>query len=103
MEVLARGSLLGGCRIDAVIGHGGMGLVYRARQLELDRDVALKVIAAHLVEDEPSRRRFLKEARAAGAVEHPNVVPVHGAGIAEGRAYLVMRYVAGDDLRTLVR
>ena len=49
------------------------------------------------------RTRFLSEARAAGAIEHPNVVPVHGVGIAEGRAYLVMRYVAGDDLRTLVR
>ena len=80
-----------------------MGVVYRARQLELDRDVALKVIAPELVEDPQSRKRFLSEARAAGAVEHPNVVPVHGVGVAEGRAYLVMRYVAGDDLRTLVR
>jgi hypothetical protein len=103
MGVLAPGTVLGGCRIDAVVGRGGMGVVYRARQLDLDRDVALKVIAPELVEDPRTRKRFLTEARAAGAVEHPNVVPVHGAGVAEGRAYLVMRYVAGDDLRALVR
>jgi predicted Ser/Thr protein kinase len=101
--MLAPGTVLGGCRLEAVIGRGGMGVVYRARQLDLDRDVAVKVIAPELVEDDQTRTRFLSEARAAGAVEHPNVVPVHGAGIAEGRAYLVMRYVAGDDLRTLVR
>src|SRR5215218_8377264 len=80
-----------------------MGVVYRARQLDLDRDVALKVIAPELVEDPQIRQRFLTEARAAGAVEHPNVVPVHGVGVAEGRAYLVMRYVAGDDLRAVVQ
>ena len=101
--MLAPGTILGGCRLEAVIGRGGMGVVYRARQLDLDRDVAVKVIAPELVEDEQTRTRFLTEARAAGAVEHPNVVPVHGVGIADDRAYLVMRYVAGDDLRTLVR
>jgi DNA-binding beta-propeller fold protein YncE len=100
---LAPGTVLGGCRVDAVVGKGGMGVVYRARQLDLDRDVALKVISPELVEDARTRARFLSEARAAGAVEHPNVVPVHGVGIAEGRAYLVMRYVAGEDLRALVR
>jgi DNA-binding beta-propeller fold protein YncE len=103
MGALTPGTVLGGCRIDAVVGRGGMGIVYRARQLDLDRDVAVKVIAPELIEDPDSRTRFLTEARAASAVEHPNVIPVHGAGIAEGRAYLVMRYVAGDDLRTVVR
>ena len=103
MGVLAPGTILGGCRIEAVVGRGGMGIVYRARQLDLDRDVAVKVIAPELVEDEQTRARFLTEARAAGAVEHPNVVPVHGVGVGDGQAYLVMRYVAGDDLRTLVR
>jgi hypothetical protein len=80
-----------------------MGVVYRARQLDLDRDVALKVISPELVDDPQSRDRFLMEARAAGAVEHPNVVPVHHVGLADGQAYLVMRYVPGDDLRTIVR
>ena len=79
-----------------------MGVVYRAHQLDLDRDVALKVIAPELIEHPQSRNRFLTEARAAGAVEHPNVVPIHGVGIADGQAYLVMRYVAGDNLRTVV-
>ena len=103
MGVLDPGTMLGGCRIDGVVGRGGMGVVYRARQLDLDRDVAVKVIAPELVEDPKTRTRFLTEARAAGAVEHPNVVPVHAAGIAEGRAYLVMRFVAGDDLRAIVQ
>jgi len=103
MGALIPGTMLGGCRIEAVVGRGGMGIVYRARQLDLDRDVAVKVIAPELVQDPRSRNRFLTEARAASAVEHPNVLPVHGAGVAEGRAYLVMRYVAGDDLRTVVR
>ena len=102
MGVLAPGTLFGGCRIEGVVGRGGMGVVYRAHQLDLDRDVALKVIAPELVEHPQSRNRFLTEARAAGAVEHPNVVPIHGVGIADGQAYLVMRYVAGDNLRTVV-
>jgi len=79
-----------------------MGIVYRARQLDLDRDVALKVIAPELVEDPQARDRFLSEARAAAAVEHPNVVSVHGVGVADGQPYLVMRYVVGDTLRTVV-
>src|SRR5215213_8880415 len=102
MVVLAPGTMLGGCRIDAVVGRGGMGVVYRARQVDLDRDVAVKVVAPELTEDPESRARFLREARAAGAVEHPNVVPVHGAGVADGQGYLVMRYIAGDDLRAVV-
>ena len=102
MGEFAPGTMLGGCRIDAVVGRGGMGVVYRARQLDLDRDVAVKVIAPELVEDPQIRKRFLKEVRAAGAVEHPNVVPVHGAGDADGRAYLVMRYITGHDVRTVV-
>jgi outer membrane protein assembly factor BamB len=80
-----------------------MGVVYRARQLELDRDVAIKVISPDRVADDRARRRFLSEARAAAAVEHPNVLPVYGAGLAGDHAFIVMRYVPGDDLRMLVR
>lgn len=103
MAVLVAGTELDGCRIEETIGRGGMGVVYRARQLDLDRDVAIKVITPERIEDERTRARFLSEARAAAAVEHPNVLPVYGAGVAEGQAYLVMRYVPGDDLRALVR
>jgi tRNA A-37 threonylcarbamoyl transferase component Bud32 len=103
MAVLIAGTELDGCRIEEMIGRGGMGVVYRARQLDLDRDVAIKVITPERIEDERTRARFLSEARAAAAVEHPNVLPVYGAGVAEGQAYLVMRYVPGDDLRALVR
>ena len=103
MGVLIPGTLLGECRIEAVVGRGGMGVVYRARQLDLDRDVAVKVIAPPFIDDPESRERFLTEARAAAAVEHPNVVPVHHVGVADGQAYLVMRYVPGDNLQTAVR
>jgi predicted Ser/Thr protein kinase len=103
MGVLAPGVVVGGCRIEGVVGKGGMGVVYLARQLELERDVALKVIAPELTEDPIARARFLAEARAAAAVEHANVVPVHGVGTEDDRAYLVMRLIRGDDLRALVR
>src|SRR5262245_59405680 len=103
MAPLSVGTEVGGCLIEQLVGRGGMGVVYRARQLELDRTVAIKLIAPERTEDRTARERFLREARAAAAVEHPNVLPVHGAGIADGQAYLVMRYVAGEDLRTLMQ
>ena len=99
MSVLAPGAVVGGCRIEGVVGRGGMGVVYLARQLELERDVALKVISPELTEDPIARGRFLAEARAAAAVEHPNVVPVHAVGTEDDLAYLVMRLIRGDDLR----
>ncbi len=97
------GDLLGGCRIEETIGRGGMGVVYRARQDDLGRDVAIKVIAPERLDDPEARRRFLRELRATAAVEHPNVVPVHEAGLEGDCAYIVMRYVPGTDLRSLVR
>ena len=95
--------MFAGYRIEALVGRGGMGVVYRARQLDLDRVVALKVIAPELLEDAGIRARFLREARAAASIEHPNVIPIHDAGEQDGVAYIAMRYVDGDDLRTLVR
>ena len=103
MGLLAPGAVLAGYRIESVVGRGGMGVVYRARELELDRVIALKVIAPELVEDEDVRERFLREARAAASIEHPNVIPVHAAGERDGLAYLAMRFIDGDDARTLVR
>jgi serine/threonine protein kinase len=103
MGLLAPGAVVAGCRIQSVVGRGGMGVVYRALDLELGRVVALKLIAPELLENAGIRARFLKEARTAAAIEHPNVIPVYAAGERDGSAYLVMRYVDGDDLRALVR
>src|SRR5918993_407346 len=99
----AVGDMLGGCRIEAELGRGGMGVVYRARQVDLDRVVALKVIAPQRLGDDGALARFLREARAAASGDHPNVLPVHAAGVEGDRAYLVTKYVGGRDLETVVR
>ena len=93
---------MAGYRIDSVIGHGGMATVYRAEQLSLGRDVALKVLAPELAGDAEFRRRFLEESRLAARLDHPAVVPVYDAGEAEGLLYIAMRYVPGTDLRALL-
>ena len=103
MRELAPGVVVGGYRIESLVGRGGMGVVYRAVQLELDRIVALKVIRPELLDEDDVRARFLVEARAAASVEHANVIPVHAAGEDRGVAYIAMRFVGGDDLRSLVR
>jgi DNA-binding beta-propeller fold protein YncE len=103
MRELAPGSVLSGYRIDGVVGRGGMGVVYRAEELALGRIVALKVIAPELLDDRTARERFLREARAAASIEHPHVIPLLHAGDADGTPYLVMRFIDGDDVRTLVR
>ncbi len=100
---LQPGETFAGHRIDAVAGRGGMGVVYRATQLDLDRTVAVKLITPALAEDPAFRDRFVRETRVAAGIDHPNVIPVFYAGEHEGRLYLAMRYVLGDDLRTLVR
>jgi DNA-binding beta-propeller fold protein YncE len=80
-----------------------MGVVYRATQLALDRTVALKVLAPEFAEDEAFRERFQRESRLLAATDHPHVVTVHEAGEHEGRLYIVMRYIAGTDLRRLIK
>src|SRR5690349_24733259 len=80
MPSLEPGTIVAGYRIESLVGRGGMGVVYRAFQLGLERIVALKVIAPELLGDDDVRRRFLAEARAAASVDHPNVIPVHEAG-----------------------
>jgi YVTN family beta-propeller protein len=102
MAELPPGSVLAGCRIEAVVGRGGMGIVYRATQLSLDRPVALKVIAPQLADDVTFRERFKRESRIAASIEHPNVIPVYEAGEGEGVLYLIMRYVEGTDLRAVI-
>ena len=100
---LASGETFAGYRIEAVVGRGGMGVVYRATDLRLERPVALKLVAPELAEDEVFRRRFLREPKLAAALDHPNVVPIYEAGEHEGRLYLAMRFVDGSDLRMLLR
>src|SRR3954469_7887135 len=102
MSELEPGSVFAGHRIEAVAGRGGMGVVYRATQLALDRSVALKVIAPGLLEDESVRRRFVRESKVAASLDHPNVIPMYYAGEERGVAYIAMRYVEGDDVRSLV-
>ncbi len=103
MDDLLPGERFAGCRIEAVAGRGGMGVVYRARQLALSRRVALKVVAPEGVADRDFTDRFGREVRMAASIDHPNIVPVYGAGEEAGRLYLVMRYVDGTDLQALVR
>jgi hypothetical protein len=100
---LLAGDQFAGCRIEAIAGRGGMGVVYRATDLGLGRPVALKLLAAERAGDPEFRERFQRESRMAAAIDHPNVIPVYGAGEEDGRLYLVMRYVAGTDLHDLLR
>jgi DNA-binding beta-propeller fold protein YncE/predicted Ser/Thr protein kinase len=99
---LSIGSTLAGYRIDSLIARGGMGVVYRATQLALERPVALKVIAGELADDEKFRRRFLSESRLAARLEHPAVVPVYDAREDEGELIVAMRLIEGGDLRKLI-
>jgi serine/threonine protein kinase len=93
------GSELGGYRIEAEIGRGGMGIVYLAEQIRLERKVALKVITPALADDVGFRSRFERESRLAASIDHPNVVPIHEAGERDGLLYIAMRYVRGSDLK----
>ena len=85
-------------RIERLLGRGGMASVYLARDAELDRPVALKVLAQHLAGDHEFRRRFLREARLAARLSHPNVVQVYDAGEDDDRPFIVMEYVPGTTL-----
>jgi serine/threonine protein kinase len=97
------GAQWGSFLLEAEVGRGGVGVVYRAWQRGLDREVALKVIAQELAGDPEFRERFRREARLAASVEHPNVLPVYEAGSADQVLYVAMRFVEGADLRALLR
>jgi ABC-type branched-subunit amino acid transport system substrate-binding protein/streptogramin lyase len=99
---LTPGATFAGYRVESLVGRGGMGVVYRATDLSLERPVALKLIAPELAEDERFRERFLREPRLAASLDHPNVIPIYEAGEHDGQLYLTMRFVDGSDLKTLV-
>ena len=88
--------------LTELIGRGGMGVVFRARDLTLDRNVAVKLIAPEYASDPGFRHRFLAESKLAASLEHPNVLPVFAAGEYEGQLYLVTRLVEGRDFAALL-
>jgi YVTN family beta-propeller protein len=102
MADLSTGSVFAGYLIEDVAGQGGMGRVYRATQVALDRPVALKLIVPDLADDPDFRARFKRESLLAASIDHPNVIPVYEAGEAEGRLFISMRWVDGTDLRSLI-
>ena len=101
--VLKPGTIIGPYEILALVGEGGMGQVYRARDERLGRDVALKLLPADLAEDPDRARRLLQEARAAGRLDHPNIMAVHDVGSHEGRPYMVTELLEGRPLRELMK
>jgi tRNA A-37 threonylcarbamoyl transferase component Bud32 len=96
------GSVFAGCRVEGVISQGTMGVVYRAEELALQRQVALKLIRPDYSSDERFRERFRRESRITAAIDHPNVIPVFDAGEERGVLYIMMRLVAGTDLRAVI-
>ena len=91
-----------GYRIEEVVGRGGMGVVYRAYDLRLKRNAALKLIAPEYAGDDRFRERFLAETELAASLEHPDVVPIYDAGEVDEQLYLAMRFVEGTDLKRLL-
>src|SRR4051795_6616478 len=96
------GQVFAGHRIEAEAGRGGMGVVYVATHLALNRRVALKLIAPDLAADEGFRERFKQESMTAASIDHPNVIPIYHAGEEDGKLYITMRYVEGTDLRAMI-
>jgi len=101
-SALKPGDLLGPYKIQALLGIGGMGEVYRGRDSRLGRDVALKVISPRLVGDASLRHRFEREARAASALNHPSIVTVYDVGETDGISWIAMEWVEGRTLRQLL-
>jgi len=93
---------IAGYLLDEQIGLGGMAVVYRATDERLGRRVALKLLAPALAEDAGFRQRFIRESRAAAAVDHPNIIPIYEAGEIDGALFIAMRYVHGGDVRSLL-
>lgn len=100
--MLSPGARFAGYEVESVVGRGGIGILYRARQLRLDRPVALKVVEPEVARDPVVRERLRREARAVAVLDHPNVVPLYEAGEQDGTIYIVTRWVDGTELGTLI-
>src|SRR6266851_3360727 len=98
----APGARIAGYLLEEQIGQGGMAVVFRAHDERLDRTVALKILAPALAADEAFRQRFIRESRAAAAVDDPHIIPVFEAGEASGVLFIAMRWVRGGDVRSLI-
>jgi hypothetical protein len=94
--------MFGGYRIESFVARGGMGVVYKATQLALQRIVALKLVAPELADDEAFRERFKREAMLAAALDHPSILPIYEAGEVDRQLFLAMRFVSGTDLDSLI-
>ena len=101
--MLAPGTRLGPYEIVSAIGAGGMGEVYRARDVRLERPVAVKVVAATAWTEPSARDRFVREARTISSLEHPNICPIFDVGDSDGMPYLVMQYLEGETLAERLR
>jgi hypothetical protein len=101
--LLENGTMVAGYRIDGPLGEGGMGVVYRATQISLNRTVALKILAGELSDDLGFRERFRREGQLQAAIDHPHIVTVYEAGETEHGLFLAMRLVRGPTLKDLVR
>ena len=95
---LAAGARLGPYELVSLIGRGGMGEVYKARDTRLDRTVAIKVLLAHVASDPDLRERFDREARAISSLNHPHICSLYDVGHQDGTHYLVMEYLEGETL-----
>jgi ABC-type branched-subunit amino acid transport system substrate-binding protein len=100
--IIEPGTTFARYRVESLVGRGGMGVVYKATDISLERPVALKLIAPELAGDKRFRERFLKEPRMAASLDHPNVIPIYEAGEHDGQLYLAMRYVEGSDLKSVL-
>jgi len=102
LTILEPGAVFAGYRVEGVVDRGGMGVVYRATDEDLNRTVALKIIAPEHTKNPDAVRRFKSEARLAASLEHPNIVPIHRGGEYRGVLYLAMRFVPGTNLRHVI-
>jgi non-specific serine/threonine protein kinase len=102
VEGIDVGAEFAGHRLEAEIGRGGMGVVYRARDLALDRIVALKLIAPDFATDAEFRDRFKRESQLAASIRHPNVIAIHRAGEEDGQLFITMEFVQGTDLKEMI-
>src|SRR5215831_237768 len=101
--MLGRSTRLGPYEILAPIGAGGMGVVYRARDPRLDREVAIKILPEHLAQNPQALARFERETKVIAALSHPNILAIFDTGVAEGITYAVTELLEGESLRAGIR